>query len=238
MSEYDFEEQSLEEHLTELRNRLIVVAVGVGLLSFTVGFLIGREVLIYLQKIYIPPDIPVNALSPMEYVYSWVMVSVYVGVVLGLPLIIYESFKFMAPGLYPTEKRFFLRVVPISLILFCLGGAVSVKFLIPLSISYLIPQMESVAEPFMNLNKLIGFVVFMLLGVGLLFQIPLLVSFLIKGGLVKKEELKAKRKFIYAGALVGGITLAPDPTPVTPLIVAFLLVVMYELSLLVSEYLL
>lgn len=238
MTELQDRDAPLEEHLRELRDRLVKVLIGVGALSLGVVFFAGRNIITFLKEAYVPPEVPLNALSPMEYVYSWMLVSVYVGLALGFPLIVYETFKFASPGLYPNERKLFLRVVPLSALLFFLGGLFSALVLIPLSMHFLIPQAEAIAEPFLNLFRVIKFVVFMLFAVGLLFEVPLLMGFMIKSEVVSKRELREKRKFIYPLFIGVGIFFTPDPTPVTPLLITLLLLLMFEVSLLASERLL
>jgi sec-independent protein translocase protein TatC len=230
-------ELPLEEHLTELRNRLLVIIAFIILLSPLI-FIHTPDIIQGFKETLLPPDVELIVLNPLEYMYMRFLLSIAGATIACTPLIIYEVFKFMRPGLYPRERSFFLRVVPLSILLFAVGGLFSYYVLTPFSVSFLITYAEEVATPMMVLSRFVSFLVFMLLSIGLIFQMPLVVSFLVKGKLVTVRELREKRKYAYPILLVGAVTLAPDPTPVTPLVIAVTLIVVYELSILMANYIL
>lgn len=230
-------ELSLEEHLTELRDRLLVVITAMLVVSPMV-FILTPRIIQGFKNNLLPKDATLIILNPMEYMYMRFLLTIAGAALLCMPLIIYEVFKFMRPGLYPSERRLFLRVVPLSFGLFVLGGLFSYYVLIPFSTGYLISYSEGIATPMLVLSRFISFLVFMLLSIGLIFQLPLVISFLVKGDLVTVKELREKRKYAYPLLLVGAMALAPDPTPVTPLVIALTLILVYEVSLLFAEHLL
>lgn len=230
-------ELPLEEHLTELRNRLLIVIAFIILLS-PIVFIYTPDIIQGFKDTLLPPDVELIVLNPLEYIYMRFLISIAGAAIICMPLIIYEIFKFMRPGLYPRERSFFLRVVPLSILLFAVGGAFSYYVLTPFSVSFLITYAEEVATPMMVLSRFVSFLVFMLLSIGLIFQMPLVVSFLVKGKLVTVRELREKRKYAYPLLVVGAVTLAPDPTPVTPLVIAATLIIVYELSILMANYIL
>ena len=97
---------------------------------------------------------------------------------------------------------------------------------------------EGIASPMLALSRFISFLSFMLLAIGLIFQLPLVVSFLVKAELIKKSDLKEKRKYVYALLFLAAVTVAPDPTPVTPLVILATLGIVYEISIIFAGYLL
>jgi sec-independent protein translocase protein TatC len=240
MAKYEIPEDrelSLEEHLTELRDRLVVVIIVMIIVS-PIIFILTPGVIQGFRTNLLPPDTALIVLNPMEYIYTRFLLAIAGAAMVSMPLIIYEFFKFMHPGLYPSERRLFLRVVPLSVLFFILGGLFSYYVLIPFTIGSLISYAEGVATPMLVLSRLISFLAFMLLSIGLIFQLPLVISFLVKGNLVTVRELKEKRKYAYPLLLVGAMALAPDPTPVTPLVIALTLILVYEVSLVFARYLL
>jgi len=230
-------ELPLEEHLAELRNRLLVI-IGVIIVLSPIVFIRTPDIIQGFKNTLLPPDVEMIVLNPLEYMYMRLLISIVGAALICLPLIIYEVFKFMRPGLYPRERNFFLRVVPLSFILFAVGGAFSYYVLTPFSVGFLISYAEDVATPMIVLSRFISFLVFMLLSIGLIFQMPLVVSFLVKGKLVTVKDLKEKRKYAYPLLLVGAMTLAPDPTPVTPIVIAATLIIVYEISLVMANHIL
>jgi sec-independent protein translocase protein TatC len=230
-------ELPLEEHLRELRNRLLVVIVVI-LLLLPLVFIKTPGIIQGFKSTLLPPDVSLIVLNPMEYIYMRILIALAGAAIICMPLILYEVFRFMRPGLYPRERSFFMRVVPVSFFLFVIGGAFSYFLLTPFSVGFLISYSEKVATPMIVLSRFVSFLVFMLLSIGLIFQLPLVISFLVKGRLVTVKELKEKRKYAYPLLLVGAVTLAPDPTPVTPLVIAATLIIVYELSLIFANHLL
>ncbi|MFH1774159.1 MAG: twin-arginine translocase subunit TatC [Methanobacteriota archaeon] len=230
-------ELALEEHLTELRNRLVVVLAAVAVFSCII-FIFTGDIIQFIKKDMLPAGAKLIALNPLEYLYTRFMLSIVGAVIICVPLIVYEIFKFMKPGLYPSERTFFIKVVPASMLLFILGAAFSYIVLIPFSIKYLISYAEGVAVPMLVLSRFISFLSFMLLSLGLIFQLPLVTSFLVRAELIKKSDLKEKRKYVYAILFLIAFALAPDPTPVTPLVILVTLGIVYEISIIFAGYLL
>ncbi|WP_457555125.1 twin-arginine translocase subunit TatC [Candidatus Pyrohabitans sp.] len=238
MAELRDREMPLEEHLTELRQRLLISLAAVVILSLAIALLSGRRIITLLVSHFLPAGVKVIALNPMEYAYTWFLVVLFFGIYLALPVIIYEAFRFAEPGLYPNERRFILKVVPTSFILFTLGVLFSFFILTPFSAKFLVSYAEGSAEPMLSLHRFISFIAFMLISAGIIFQIPLVVAFLIKSELASTDTLRRWRRYVYLAFLALSITLAPDPTPVTPLVIAATLILIFELSLVFSKYLL
>jgi sec-independent protein translocase protein TatC len=238
MAEIQDREMPLEEHLAELRKRLLISLAAVGVFSVVAALLFGRGIIRLLISHFLPAEVKVIALNPVEYAYTWFLISLFFGIYLALPIIIYEIFRFAEPGLYPNERRFLIRVVPTSFILFTLGVLFSSFLLTPLSAKFLVNYAEATAEPMLSLHRFVSFIGFMLISAGIIFQIPLVVAFLVKSELVSMEQLRDKRKYVYIAFLALSMTLAPDPTPVTPIVIAATLILIFELSLLFSKYLL
>ncbi len=227
-----------EIHLAELRRRILVSLLAVGLLSVAIAVAFGSDIIRLLIRHFLPPSVKVIAQSPVEYAYTWFAVVLFFGVYLALPLVIYEAFKFVEPGLYPNERRVVLRVVPLSFALFTLGVAFAFLILIPVSVRFLISYSVESAEPMLSLHRFISFIGFMLIGTGIIFQLPLVVALIVRSGVVGVEQLKSKRRYIYAAFAAFSIAAVPDPSPVAPLAVGVTLVLVFELSLLLSECLL
>lgn len=234
----DDKELALEEHLAELRDRLVAVLAVVGVLSIVFMAYFSKDVIDFFVRDLLPAGTTVIALNPMEYIYMRFLISIIAAVIAAMPLIIYEAFMFMKPGLFPNERRFFLRVVPGSFVLFALGGALSYYLLIPFSLKYLIGYAENLALPMISFEKFVSFVGFMLFVVGAIFQLPLIVSLMVRTGIVAISELKDKRKYAYPLLFVGSLALAPDPTPITPLLIALVFILVYELSIILARFLL
>jgi sec-independent protein translocase protein TatC len=223
-------DMELEEHLIELAKRFLFVFAIIGAVTI-ISYPISNRIIERLIADFVPPGINVIAIHPVEVVFTRLQVSVVISLLAGAPLIIYETFVFMSPGLFPSERRFFLSVVPVSFILFIGGAIFSYTFLIsPLSAA-LIGSSTATATPLLVLSRLINFITFMLISIGAIFQVPLIIRLLTKMDLVEPSFLREKRKYIYALLFFIVTLVNPDPTMATPFVITAGFIVIYELSL-------
>jgi len=223
-------DMELEEHLIELAKRYLVVFAVVGAATL-LSFPYTDEIIQRMISDFVPSGIKIITLHPVEIVFTRLKVAVAISLLAGAPLIIYETFAFMRPGLYPSERRFFLSVVPTSLILFLVGGLISYRFLIgPLSTA-LIGTSTATTTPLLVLTRLLDFITFMLTAVGAIFEVPLIIYLLVKMDLVEPAFLREKRKYAYALILFIATLFNPDPTMATPLVITAGFIALYELSL-------
>ncbi|GBE54144.1 MAG TPA: twin-arginine translocase subunit TatC [Euryarchaeota archaeon] len=232
------EMQELVENLKELRNRFAVAILAVGLASIIVVFVFGSRIIPFMIHYFLPKGTKVIALSPIEYIYSIFLISVVIGIYVATPVIIYEIFKFAEPGLYPNEKNLFVRIVPSSFILLTMGLLFSFFVVIPPSTKFLVFYTQETAEPMLVLSRFVSAIGVMILSIGMIFQLPLVIAFLVKAKLVTVSWLKHRRRYMYAILLAIGFFFSPDPTPITPMIIALTLVFIFELSLIFAEHLL
>lgn len=227
-------ELPLMEHLKELRNRLAVVLV-VLFVSMFAAFPFSGDLVQMIWVNFVPEGLLMSVYSPLEWMFVRLKLSLVFAIALTVPLFMYEIFRFAATGLYPSEKRFFLKIVPSSFILFIFGGGLAYFLFLPVMFEYVIFYSSDTALPQMSVQKTISVVTTLVTGCGLVFQLPLLTVFALKMGIVKHETLKKQRFIVYA-ALVGlAMFMSPDPTFVAQLFVAVLLVVLFELSLVIAK---
>lgn len=227
-------ELALEEHLSELRKRLIIVLLAIGIITIVV-YPFSDTLIFTLKNDLLSEDVRLIVLGPVDYIVARVKMAALCALVVGIPLIIFETFQFMRPGLFPSEERFLLTVVPSSILLFVTGAALSYFALAPLALGHLVSYTGEVVTPALVLSRFVSFITFMLLSFGLIFQIPLVVWLLLKSNLIRVRDLKRKRKYVYAVLIVGGVLLSPEPTPLTPLFVTAALVIIYEISVFVAS---
>jgi sec-independent protein translocase protein TatC len=230
-------ERSLEEHLRELTRCLSIVIIQLVVLTL-MFFPISGDVIQFLKYDLLPPDIDLIVLNPLEFVYMRFQLSIVFALTFTIPTIIWEAYRFMKPGLFPGEKKFFLKVVPTSFLLFLIGGIFSYEILVPLSLGSLIDYSRDAVIPMLTLTRFISFVSFMLLSLGIIFQFPLIISFLVKSNLMTVSTLKEKRKFVYLGMVAFSMLISPESTFITPFLIALSMIVIYEISLVFANRLL
>lgn len=227
------EEMPLVEHVKELRSRMITAAVPIAIIT-AIAFLFSGRLLQIIWKQTVP--VPMTVYSPMELIVTKLTLSLMVALFIGIPLLVYEGFMFVGKGLYANEKLFFIKVVPLSFILFLAGASLAYFAAVPLIFRYTILYSIDVANPQISVIKTISTIITLLLGFGLVFQFPLLLIFAIKMGLMKSEYLKGKRMIIYGALLAFALFVSPDPSAISALIVAAVLVVLFEFSLVIARF--
>ncbi len=226
-------ELPLVEHIKELRSRMMTAAIPIALIT-AIAFLFSGKLLQLIWRQTVP--VPMTIYSPMELILTKLTLSLLVALFIGIPLMVYEGFMFVGKGLYANEKLFFIKIVPFSFILFLAGAALAFFVAVPLVFKYTILYSIDVASPQISVIKTMYTIITLLVGFGLVFQFPLLLVFAIRMGLVKREYLKGKRAIIYGALIAFALFVSPDPSAISELIVAGMLVILFEFSLIISKY--
>ena len=215
-------------HLEELRHRLIKSIASVLLLSI-VFYFFSERVIDYLTA-------PVNVTyftSPTEAFSIRIKLSLILGLMASIPLVLYQIWKFVVPGLTKKEVKYVFPVVFFSS-LFFLGGASFCYFLVlPLGIKFLLGFQTERLLPLIKIGDYVSFVAWMVLAFGLVFQLPILTFFLGKIGLVSSLTLRKGRKYAFLGILILAAVLTPSPDVFSQLLLAVPLYGLYEVSIIV-----
>jgi len=228
-------EMSLSEHLRELRDRLVIVlAATVALMALVFPF--SGPLVDAVVAHVVPAYVHLTTYEPLELFKVRVNVCFIAAVTVGFPLLVYESFRFAAPGLYPGEKRFLTIVFPLSLALFVAGALLAYFVTLPLFFGIIIGNGAAVAAPYLSLGQTFTIVTNFMLGFGLVFQVPLVVLLAVRLGLVKRQTLAGARIAIYGLLFACAAFLAPDPTLFSQILVLIVLAVLFELSLFLAKY--
>jgi len=228
-------ELPLMEHIKELRRRMMVVAA-VLVFTLLLTFPFSEELASLIWSDLIPPNVNLVAYNPLEWMVTRLWLSLIIAAIAGIPLFVYELFAFMKKGLFPNEKKFFLTIVPTSMLLFFIGASIAYYLAIPLIFNYMIFYSEGVAMSALSIRDTFSMISSLIIVFGIIFQFPMFVIFAIKSGLIKRDQLKTKRIYVY-GLLIGfAIFVTPDITGMSQLIMAFLLVIFFEFSLLITRF--
>jgi len=215
-------------HLEELRGRLIksFIAVGVG---FFISFWFQKELFEILKRPIADTEFITTAIQ--EGFFTYLKVALLAGLMLSAPFILYQFWVFVAPGLYNKERRLMLPIVFLSSFFF-VGGALFGYFIVfPLGFKFLLSVTPSTIIPRLSMKEYLSFSSKLLLAFGLVFELPLLLTFLAKLGIVSVEFLKKNRKYAILLFFVGSAILTP-PDVVTQVMMALPLMVLYEISIL------
>ena len=220
------------EHLEELRIRIIRA-----LLALTAGFLLTYyftpRIIDFLIQPFLAFDTShLTLLAPTEGFLVKLKTSFLAGLVVSSPMIFYQFWKFVAPALYENERRFIFPVVSWSVVLFFTGGIFAYHVL-PFAMKFFQSFAMENVENFWSLSKYITFVTYLLLAFGLVFELPLVLYYAARMGLVTKVFLRQKRRHALITLLVLSALITP-PDIFTQIVLALPLALLYEISILLA----
>ncbi|MFC6826935.1 twin-arginine translocase subunit TatC [Halopelagius fulvigenes] len=240
------EEMPLADHIEEMVRRLAVVfAVGsiVTLILFPGGELVNSafgfdltsatEVINYLWNRHIPgaPEIAKRrprVYGPLELVLTELKVAALAGLLVGLPVFVYETYLFMRPGLYKRERRYYLAAVPTSLVLALVGMAFAHFVVLPAIFAYFTSYTTGTATVAFGLKETFNLILLLMGYMAIVFQIPLFVMLAIMMNLVTRDWL-IQRRLLFWGAFLGlSFLVSPDPTGMAPIIIAATMITLFE----------
>lgn len=219
-------------HLAELRTRLIRCFVAVG-----IGFLISYGFKEKLFEILTRPLIQVmNEGETLiftgipEAFFTFLKVSLLAGILLAIPVIMFEFWMFVAPGLYKNERKIMLPIVIVSSFFF-VGGALFGYFIVfPFGFQFLLGFATETLRPMPSMKEYLSFSAKLLLAFGFVFELPLVITFLARIGLVTVDFLKKNRKYALLIFFIISAILTP-PDVVTQIMMSIPLIILYEISI-------
>ena len=227
-------ELSLMQHLGELRSRLMVASFGV-LVTTTIAFFFAKDIILLLEA---PAHLgkPLQIISPTEGFTTYMRVSLFTGIAMSMPIILYEIYAYIDPALRPRERRFLLTLGPFVLLLFVGGMAFCYFILLPQAIQFLFTFGSDVFEASPRASEYISFVTTFILGVGLVAEMPVIIFALTRIGLVSRDWLARRRGYILIICFVIGAIITPTPDPFNQTLVSVPMYLLFELGLLLSRF--
>lgn len=224
---------SLMEHLDELRRRIVHSALYLGL-GFIVAYIFHERLYWFVQEPLDRLHIKLNYTHPMDPLNLYLQVSLIGGAILSSPFILYQVWLFIAPGLYQKERRFVVPFMGATVGLFLLGAAFGYFYVLPGALKILIVNFGSKFNPMVTIEEYTGFFLSIILGLGISFEMPILIFFLAMFGIVSPQFLwKNIRYAILAVFLVAAI-ITPSPDPWTMCIYAIPMLCLYMIGIAVA----
>jgi sec-independent protein translocase protein TatC len=228
---------SILAHLRELRQRVIYSVIGL-VITTAIAFWQYPLIIQVLKT-------PATSVPNVDFVYNAVTegfatsmrVSLAAGVILDMPVIMYNLLRFVTPALTSKERKYVLFILPWVLLMFFGGVYFGYRFLIPQAVSFLLsygttaPSGEQIAHYLINLGDYVGFITKLLLIVGCIFEMPVVTTFLSRIGVLSSRWMGSKRKWWVIISFVVAAIITPTPDFFNQTIVAATLIVLYEVSI-------
>jgi sec-independent protein translocase protein TatC len=227
--EWDQKEMSFTEHLRELRNRLMIALSTVGALAIVL-FWPSQYVIPWMTHLYFPHT-TLHAFGPADVIVTEFKFSIYGAIVIGLPVILFQVWMFIVPAFHPRTRNLVYAYVAPSLLL-GLGGVAFAHFLVlPRVTKALLAITSQVAEQTFGVESTMNLILILLLAFALIFQTPVVMVLLARIGVINVTMLRKYRRYAAMGILLLGGIAAPDASPITMLMLAVPMYVLYEASI-------
>ncbi|MCX6023791.1 MAG: twin-arginine translocase subunit TatC [Chloroflexi bacterium] len=222
----------LMAHLEELRSRLIKVIIALALATAFSAFFAWDIIGLLKTR---ADGVPLIRTQVTEMVTLYMKVSIYSGLVLSFPVILYQIVAFVMPGLTKHERRWVLIMIPGGLGAFLIGASFAFFVLLPPALNFLLHFGEEVAASMIRVQDFISVVLSMVFWVGVTFETPLIIFLLARIGIVTPQKLAAWRRWAIVGAFVLGAIITPTFDPFNQTLVALPLMVLYELGIVLAR---
>ncbi len=219
-------------HLTELRRRLVIccIAVGVGFgVSYYFSKTIFKVMMMPLLDV-LPEGSSLIYTNLPEAFFTYLKIGLWGGVVLALPVIFYQLWGFVAPGLYRKERKYAIPFVIWSCLLFLVGAVFGYLVVFPFGFKFFLKFSDETIRALPAMAQYFSFSLKLLFGFGLIFELPVIMVFLARMGLVNAKFLSKQRKFAFLLIFVVGAILTP-PDIISQLFMAGPLIILYEVSI-------
>jgi len=233
-------EMTMLEHLDELRKRLVasVIAVVAGIVVALIpipGYGSITEILFHLMAGKAPAGKLVTG-GPGEAFFAWLEVSLMIGVALAMPVIIYQLLSFVTPALYENEKKYLLIAVPGVTLSFAIGAAFCFFVMVPVAIAFLGSFQADVFLQLWTAERFIDFIASFIFWVGVTFELPIVMYFLSKLGVVTPQRMGSFRKYAFVLAFLIGAIITPTPDPVNQTLVSLPIYLLSELGIILARF--
>ncbi|MHB0976099.1 MAG: twin-arginine translocase subunit TatC [Candidatus Aquicultorales bacterium] len=228
------------EHLDELRSRLMVSAIAIGIAA-VIAYFFSFDILKILMR-PLPETMPNGAeikfhyLSVMDPFMARVKIALLGGGMVASPIIFYEVLAFLSPALKENERKWLYPTLGALVVLFMAGALFAYYVIIPPAFIWLLGQGGNVLNPILTVNEYVSFVSMFLLAFGVSFELPLVVLLLIRLGIVKRKVLRENWRYAYVACFTIGALATPDWSPLPMVALGASLVLLFEMALLVARF--
>jgi sec-independent protein translocase protein TatC len=221
---------SLMEHLEELRKRIVHSAAYLAV-GFVVAYFFHERLYGFVQAPLDRLHIKLNYTHPMDPLNLYLQVALIGGAILASPFILYQVWLFIAPGLYQKEKRFVIPFMAATVGLFLAGASFGYFFVLPGALKILIIDFGNRFNPMVTIEEYTGFFLSVILGLGISFEMPILIFFLALFGIVSPQFLWKNIRYAILIIFIVAAIITPSPDPWTMCIYAVPMLTLYLIGI-------
>lgn len=240
----------LTAHLAELRKRIVISSV-VLLITFVVLFNFSEYLFEFLTfplksemkidftdpylHIKEKPAVALVFLAPAEAFWMHMKVSFVASFIVALPLIFYQIWKFISPGLMSNEKKYLIPFLLVSTTLFLVGALFCFVIILPFAMTFLLGYKTGTLSPMISVGSYVDFCLKFIVAFGAVFELPLVIIFLTKFGIVSPDSLAKHRKYAVLFSFVAAAALTPTPDAFNQILMSIPIILLYEIGILLSR---
>jgi sec-independent protein translocase protein TatC len=231
----------LTEHLVELRKRILISLVFlfiafIGVFNYS-ETLFDIKILLRSPYIQITKKTPVSLyfFAPVEAFWMHMKVSFVAALILSLPLIFYQLWRFISPGLLEKERKYVFPFVLSATTFFLIGALFCFLIVLPFAMTFFLEYKTANITPMLSVEKYIDFCLKFILAFGAIFELPLVIIFLTRFGIVSPGALARNRKYAVLVSFIAAAILTPTPDAFNMTLMAIPMIILYEIGILVSR---
>lgn len=224
---------SLMEHLDELRKRIVHSGAYL-IVGFAVAWIFRIRLLHFLQAPLLKVGKSLVFTHPMDALNLYLYVALLAGAIIASPFILFQVWLFIAPGLYQKEKRFVWPFMTATVTLFLLGAGFGYYYVLPGAIQILVIQFGHDFTPMITIEDYSSFFLSIILGLGISFELPILIFFLALFGIVSPRFLWKNIRYAILAVFIVAAVICPSPDPWTMCIYAIPMLALYVVGILVA----
>lgn len=228
-------EMSFLDHLEELRWHIVKALIGLLLATVVCGIYADAIVQDIMMKPLRAAGLKAQVLSPYGIVLLYMQTVLICGLIISMPNTLFWLWKFVAPGLLPKERRYISRIVFFTSLCFFGGVAFAYFILLPTALTFFSTFGTKNIDLNIAIDHYISFVLTLLLGAGLVFELPMISYFLSKLGFLTPAFMRHYRRHSIVAILIISALVTPTPDPLTQLMLAAPMLLLYEISIFVSK---
>ena len=174
-------------------------------------------------------------IGPVEAFWTRIKLAFFLGLFAGMPVVLFQVWSFIQRGLLPKEKRLTGIISAVSFLLFVSGAAFCYFFILPVGVKFLLAYGSDVLVPMISISKYLSFVCGMVFSFGLIFELPLVIGFCAKIGVLQSVTLRKQRRFVIVGIFIAAAALTPGPDIFSQVMMALPLMVLYEIGIIIAR---